>query len=108
MTQTDNLITICTSEEADSWIIQHGININLGVNNYNEVSIQMVDSDVFVLSFGYANIVKDAGVETFSMVYGPKEISFGVFDYLSYFGKDFTWFTRAYWMRYNIQFLTTS
>ena len=107
MTQTENLITICTSEEADSWIIQHGININLGVNNY-EVSIQTVDSDVFVLSFGYANIVKDAGVETFSMVYGPKEISFGVFDYLSYFGKDFTWFTRAYWMRYNIQFLTTS
>ena len=34
----------------------------------------MVDSDVVVLSFGYANIVKDAGIENFSVVYGPKDI----------------------------------
>ena len=68
---TENLITVCTSEEADSRIIRHAI--NLGVNNYKEVSIQTADSDVVVLSFGYANIVKGAGVQTFSVVYGPKE-----------------------------------
>ena len=37
---TGNLITICTSEEADSRIIRHAL--NLGVNNYKEVSIQTV------------------------------------------------------------------
>ena len=67
----ENLITVCTSEEADSWIIRHVI--NLGLNEFKEVSIQTVDRDVVVLSFGYANIVKDAGVEKLSMVYGPRE-----------------------------------
>ena len=33
----------------------------------------MIDRYVIVLSFGYANIVKDAGVETFSVIYGPEE-----------------------------------
>ena len=80
----ENRITICTSEEADSRIIRHAI--NLGVNDYKEFSIETVDSDVVVLSFGYANIVKDAGVEKFSVVYGPREKYFDVFDNLSYFG----------------------
>ena len=83
---TENLITLCTNEEADSRIIRHAI--NLGVNNYIEVSIQTVNSDVVVLSFGYGNIVKDHGVETFSLVYGPKETYLHVFDNLSYFGED--------------------
>ena len=48
----------------------------------------MVDSDFVVLSFGYANIVKDAGVEKFSVVYRPKEKYFDVLDNLSYFGED--------------------
>ena len=39
-------------------------------------------------SFGYANTVKDAGVEKFSLVYGPKEKYFDVFDNLSYFWED--------------------
>ena len=68
----ENPITVCASEEADSRIIRHAI--NLGVNDYKEVSIEAVDSDVAVLSFGYANIVKDAGAD--------------VFDNLSYFGED--------------------
>ena len=38
-----------------------------------------------MLSFGYANIVKDAGVEKFSVVYGPKEKYFDMFVNLSYF-----------------------
>ena len=67
-------------------MIQHGI--NLGVNNNKEVLIETVDSNVVVLSFGYANIVKDADVEKFSVVYGPKEEYFDVFDNLSYFGED--------------------
>ena len=67
-------------------MIQHGI--NLGVNNNKEVLIEMVDSNVVVLSFGFANIVKDADVEKFSVVYGPKEEYFDVFDNLSYFGED--------------------
>ena len=46
---TENLITVCTSEEADSRIIRHAT--NLGINNYKEVSIQTADSDVVVLSF---------------------------------------------------------
>ena len=83
---TENLITVWTSEEADSRIIRHAI--NPGVNKYKEVSIQTADSDVVVLSFGYANIVKGAGVETFSVVYGPKETYFDVLDSLSYFGED--------------------
>ena len=83
---TENLITVCTSEEADSRIIWHAI--NLGVNNYDEILIQRVDSDVVVLSFGYANIVKDAGIEKFSVVYGPKEKYFDVFDNWSYFGEN--------------------
>ena len=29
----------------------------------------MVDSDVVVLSFGYAKLVKDAVVETFSVIF---------------------------------------
>ena len=53
---TENLITICQSEEADSRIILHAI--NLGVNNYKEVSIQTVDSDVVVLSFGYVVMLR--------------------------------------------------
>ena len=69
--QNENLISVCTSEETDSGVIRPVI--NLGVNDYKEVSIQTVDSDVVVLSFGYANIVRDAGVEKFSVVYGPKE-----------------------------------
>ena len=65
----ENLITVCTSEEADSSIIQHLI--SLGVNDYKELLVQTVGSGVVVLSFGYANIVKDAGVEKFSVVCGP-------------------------------------
>ena len=52
------------------------------------VSIETVDSDVVVLSFCYANIVKDSGVEKLSVVYGPKDKYFDVFDNLSYFGID--------------------
>ena len=77
--------TVCTSEEADSRVIRHAI--NLGVNDYKEVSIGTVDSDV-VVSFGYADIVKDAGVEKFSLVYGSKEKYFNVFDNWSYFLED--------------------
>ena len=40
-----------------------------------------------MLSFGYANIVNDAGVGKFSVVYGPKEKYFDVFVNLS-FGED--------------------
>ena len=40
-----------------------------------------------MLSFGHANIVKDAGVEEFFVVYGPKEKHFNFFDNLSYFGE---------------------
>ena len=67
----ENLITVCTSEEADSRIIRHAI--NLKVNDYKEVLIETDDSDVVVLSLGYADIVKDAGVAKFSVVHGPKE-----------------------------------
>ena len=45
----ENLITVCAIEDADSQIIRHAI--NLWVNNYKEVSIRTVDSDVVVLSF---------------------------------------------------------
>ena len=41
-----------------------------------------------MLFFGYAKIIKDAGVEIFSEVYEPKEKYFDVFDNLSYFGED--------------------
>ena len=50
--------------------------------------METADIDVVVISFGYTNIVKDAGVETFSVVYGPKEVYFDVFNNLSYFGED--------------------
>ena len=66
----ENLITACASEETDSRIIRHAI--NLGVNDYKKVSIQTVDSDVVVLSYGCANIVKDAGFANFSKVCGTK------------------------------------
>ena len=62
-----NLVTVCTSGEADSQIIRHAI--FLGVNNGKEVLIPTVDNDVVVLSFGYAIIVKDVGVERFYVVY---------------------------------------
>ena len=67
-------------------MIRHGI--NLEVNNCKEVLIEMVDSEVVVLSFDYAKIVKDAGTEKFSVVYGAKEKYFDVFHNLSYFGED--------------------
>ena len=51
---------VCTSEQADTQITQP---------IYREAFIQTFESDVVVLSFGYANIVKDAGFETFSVVY---------------------------------------
>ena len=35
--------------------------------------MQTFDKDVAVLSFGYPNVVKDTGIETFSVVYGLKE-----------------------------------
>ena len=41
-----------------------------------------------MLSFGYGNIVKDAGFEKFYLVYGRKEKYFDVFDNLSYFDED--------------------
>ena len=50
--------------------------------------VETIDSDVVVLSFGYTNIVKDAGIEKFSVVYEPKEKYFDVFDNLSNFGED--------------------
>ena len=53
------------------------------------VSRQTVDSDVVVLFFGYANIVKDTGFEKFSVVYGPKEKYLDVLDNLSYFKLSF-------------------
>lgn len=62
-----NLVTVYTSEEADSQIIRHAI--FLGVNDGKEVLIPTVDSAVVVLSFGYAIIVKDVGVERFYVVY---------------------------------------
>ena len=82
----ESLPTVCTSEEADSRMIRHGI--SLRVNDYKEVSIEMVDSDIIMLFFGYANIVKDACVENFSEVYGPKEKYFDAFDNVSYFEED--------------------
>ena len=68
----------------------------------------MVDSEVVVLSFDYAKIVKDAGTEKFSVVYGAKEKYFDVFDNLSYFGEDIcrALFSRTYRMQYDIQFLS--
>ena len=66
----ENLITACASEETDSRIIRHAI--NLRVNDYKKVSIQTVDSDVVVLSYSCANIVKDAGFANFSKVCGTK------------------------------------
>ena len=66
----ENLITACASEETDSRIIRHAI--NLRVNDYKKVSIQTVDSDVVVLSYGCANIVNDAGFANFSKVCGTK------------------------------------
>ena len=48
--------------------------------------IQTVDSDVVVLSFGYAKLVKDAVVETFSVIFWQKETYFYVFDNFSCFG----------------------
>ena len=50
--------------------------------------IETVDSDVVALSLGYANIVKDAGVEKFSVVCGTKEKYSDVSDNLSYFSED--------------------
>ena len=50
--------------------------------------IQTVDSDVVVLSFGYAKLVKDAVVETFSVIFWTKETYFYVFDNFSCFGGD--------------------
>ena len=50
--------------------------------------IQTVDSDVVVISFGYAKLVKDAVVETFSVIFWPKETYFYVFDNFSCFGGD--------------------
>ena len=41
-----------------------------------------------LLAIGYANIVKDTGVENFFVVSGPKEKYFDVFDNLRYFGED--------------------
>ena len=48
----------------------------------------MVDSDVVVLSFGCANIVKDAGVEKFSVVCRSKKKHFDVSDNLRYFWEE--------------------
>ena len=70
----ESLITVCANKEADSRIILHAI--NLVVNGYKDFSIETVDSDVVVLPFGCANIVKDAGVEKFSVVCGPKKKHF--------------------------------
>ena len=67
----ENVFTICTSAEGDSWIIQHAL--SLGFNNCKEFFIQTRDSYFVVLPSGYANIVKDAGAEIFPVVYGPKE-----------------------------------
>ena len=82
----ESLITVCASKEADSRIILHAI--NLAVNGYKDFSIETVDGDVVVLPFGCANIVKDAGVEKFSVVCGPKEKHFDVSDNLSYFWEE--------------------
>ena len=61
-----------------------------------------------MLSIGYAKIVKDADIEKVSVVYGPKEKYFDVFDNLSYFGEDIcrALFSRTYRMQYDIQFLS--
>ena len=67
-------------------IIRHAA--NFGVNDYKEILTETVEIDVVVLSIGYANIGKHAGVEKFSVVYGPNEKFFDVFHNFSYFGED--------------------
>ena len=44
----ENIITVCTSEEADSRIIRHAI--KLKVNDSKEVSIETVDSPLVMLT----------------------------------------------------------
>ena len=82
------------------------------VNDYKEVSIETFDSDFVVLSFDYANTVKDAGVEKYSVVYGPKEnismclIIWAILGKIYAKRQSVTLFSRAYRLRYDIQFLS--
>ena len=77
-------IANCSSEEADPRIIRHAI--NLGRNGYKNVQIQTVDSDILILSFGYAGISKDVGIEKLFVIYGPNRKCYDIFENMNHFG----------------------
>ena len=58
---TEELIAYCNVEEADAWLIRHGI--NLSKQGYKNILIHAVDSDVLLLSIVYVNKMIEYGTK---------------------------------------------
>ena len=65
-------INQCSNEEANPRIVCHVI--NLGKKGYTNVQVKTVDRDVVILCLTYADI------ESFLVVYGPKDKKVDIFD----------------------------
>ena len=57
----EELIAYCNVEEADAWLIRHGI--NLSKQGYKNILIHAVDSDVLLLSIVYVNKMIEYGTK---------------------------------------------
>ena len=73
-----------SSEEVNPRIARHVI--NLGKKGYTVVPVKTVDSDVVILCLTYADIAMSNRIESFLVVYGPKDNKIDIIDNLNKFG----------------------
>ena len=82
MKKTD--INQCSSEEADTKIVCHVI--NLGTKGYTNVCAKTVDSDLVILCLTYADVAMSNGIESFLVVYDLKDKEIDTIDNFNKFG----------------------
>ena len=68
----------CSSEEADPRIVCHVT--NLGKKGYTSVQVKTVNSNVVILCLTYADIAMSNGIESFLVVYSPKDNKIDIID----------------------------
>ena len=71
-------INQCNNEEANPRIVRNVI--NLGKKGYTNVQVKTVDRDVVILCLTYVDIAMSNGIESFLVVYVPKDKKIDIFD----------------------------
>ena len=76
MSETDK--NQCSSEEVNPRIVRHVI--NLGKKGYTNVLAKTFDRNIVILSLTYADVAMSNGIESFVVVYGPKDKKIDIID----------------------------